>query len=408
MASKKIALPPLDAAVPALHVLLGSEAREVIAAGLATGGLRFRKSEISQVRYVPGRSVTAQYRVESITEHGKPVTSTFVALSGIRVPDGVPVLGADGVEIAFWQFPNDPFLPGLAAASDAVSVSRLLDSLGAETQDYTLRTRAYRAGRRAVVEANGPSQRMFLKVVRPSRTRAIQEAHVALAAHVPVPHSFGWSENQGIVALQSMPGRTLRAALRARSSRLPEPRSLVELLDRFPAPSEDTPVVTGPHESAAGHVRLLSAVAPELAERFEAAAAAVGEARPEPTTATHGDFHASQILIEGSTVVGLVDVDTAGKGERANDFAALLGQLSTLAVNSPARSDFERYGAALIDEFDRHVDPVGLRLRTAGFILGLATGPFRVQGGRWRYETEQRLGLAERWIGSANKIAGDL
>jgi len=393
-----------DPDVPALDILIGPGAVPFLTSALETVGSRLRSHQVSQVRYVPSKSVTVQYSADVITASGRPEKTTFVAMSGIPVPDGIPVFAADGLEVAFWQFPNDPFLHGLGSATDPDRVSNLLERLGALKEPVKLRTRAYRAGRRAVIEASGKSQRIFLKVVRPESTADLQLAHASLAHHVPVPHTFGWSQELGIVALQAMAGRTLRAALTARSTRVPTGSDLVALLDLFPQPNDDAPTVPGPHERASEHARLLKAVAPALAGRLSAIVDRLQSVPAESRAAVHGDFHSSQILVDGKNIVGIVDVDTAGKGERANDLAGLLGHLSTLALDSPARRDIERYGAALINDFDRRVDPIELRLRVAGAVLGLATGPFRVQLRRWHENTEWRVALAESWIASAEAI----
>lgn len=393
-----------DPDVPVLEILVGPGAEPFLESALETVGYRLRSHQVSQVRYVPSKSVTVQYRADVISPNGKPEQSTFVATSGTKVPEDVPVFAASGLEVAFWQYPNDPFLPGLPLASDPDRVRNLLQRLGAPNEPVDLRSRAYRAGRRAVIEAKGKTERIFIKVVRPHNAARLQLAHTSLAKHVPVPHSFGWSQEQGIVALQAMAGRTLRAALTARSTHVPTGGDIVALLNLFPEPPEDAHVVGGPHERASEHALLLKAVAPGLASRLEALVESQTAVSSESRTAVHGDFHSSQILIDGKSIVGVVDVDTAGIGERSNDLAGVLGHLSTLALDLPAKRDIERYGAALIEDFDRRVDPVGLRLRVAGVVLGLATGPFRVQERRWHDNTERRVALAESWIASAEAI----
>ncbi len=393
-----------DPAVPALEILIGAGAEPFLASALETVGSRLRSHQVSQVRYVPSRSVTVQYRADVTAASGKPEKATFVAMSGRKVPDGVPIFGADGLEVAFWQYPNDPFLPGLALAADESRVSNLLERLGAAREPVELRQRAYRAGRRAVIEASGKSQRIFLKVVRPTAAAHLQQAHAELAQHIPVPHSLGWSEDQGIVAMQAMAGRTLRAALTGRSTKVPSGTDILGLLSLLPAPDSQSKTVRGPHQRAAEHAVLLGAVAPTLAGRLSALVERLEQVGPESAAPVHGDFHSSQILIDGSKIVGVVDVDTAGVGERANDLAGLLGHLSTMALDLPAKRDIERYGATLIRQFDQVVDPVGLRLRVASVVLGLATGPFRVQERRWHDNTERRVSLAESWIASADAI----
>ena len=322
-----------------------------------------------------------------------------MAASGIEVPHDVPRLESDGVEVAVWAYPADPFLPGLASAADTSRAAELLRDLDVAVDSVRLRRRAYRAGRRAVIEVSGTSASIYLKVVRPARVALLQERHSTIAAHLPVPRSLGWSEPLGIVALQALPGRPLRNAIEAGSETLPNVRAIVELLDRLPALARQS--APGPLARVTEHVRLLGAIAPKLKPRLEAIAAAVSMAPPEPQAAVHGDFHASQILVDGAKITGLVDVDTAGTGLRPDDFAGLLAQLSTLALSSSQRRRFDQYGASLIADFDQIVDARGLRLRVAAAVLGFATGPFRVQLEHWRQETVARVGLAERWVESA-------
>ena len=51
--------------------------------------------------------------------------------------------------------------------------------------------------------------------------------------------------------------------------------------------------------------------------------------------------------------------------------------------------------------FEREVDPIDLRARTAAAILGLASGPFRVFEPNWPEAVERRVDLAEQWLASA-------
>jgi hypothetical protein len=47
---------------------------------------------------------------------------------------------------------------------------------------------------------------------------------------------------------------------------------------------------------------------------------------------------------------------------------------------------------------DPLTSPEALRLRTAGVLLSLATGPHRVQQDGWEAATTARLDLVERWL----------
>jgi aminoglycoside phosphotransferase (APT) family kinase protein len=125
------------------------------------------------------------------------------------------------------------------------------------------------------------------------------------------------------------------------------------------------------------------------------------ETTGETLVAVHGDFHASQLLIDRGQIVGLVDVDTAGVGERVDDLAGILGQLATLGITAENPGAIKAYNAVLLTEFSRHVDGTSLRRRVAAVILGLATGPFRVQLADWPTATGRRIRLALRWLESA-------
>ncbi|MEA1902322.1 MAG: aminoglycoside phosphotransferase family protein [Actinomycetota bacterium] len=390
-----------DQAVPALGLLLGPEVADLLEAVLTEAGGQYLSARTTQVRYVPGKSVTAQYATQVRWPDGTTVTVTMVAASGIRVPEGTVQVETGEAKVALWRYPNDPFLPGLAPAADPERVGRLLSKLGAPTGTVRLRRRAYRPGRRAVIEVVSPQARVFLKVVRPDQVADLQEKHTSMAGQVPVPHSYGWSEEMGLVAIQAMPGKTLRKAIESGSSRLPTAAQLVALLDGLPAASASTSLVAGPIERATDHSRLLKSVLPDLTDRIDTLIDTFQGVDDEAAVSVHGDFHTSQVLTKGASVVGLIDVDTAGRGARANDLASMLGHVSVLSTTSAARRRASRYGASLISDFDLLTDPSDLRRRVAAMVFGYATGPFRVQQTKWATETERRIALAEQWANSA-------
>jgi aminoglycoside phosphotransferase len=390
---------PADSRLPALHRLLGAGHRELLREVAGVSGATIRSSRIAQVRYVPGRSVTVQYEVEIADGRG-PAAATFVAMSGIEVPGPHVAMSVDGAEIAMWRYPHDPFLPGLAAASEPRAAGGLLAELGAPSGTFRVRRRAYRAGRRAVIQLTAAGTSVYLKVVRPGRAAALQSLHCAMSGALPVPRSLGWSRDLGIVALQAIHGRPLRSAIEAGTTILPNASTLLGLLDRIP------PTGTPPGPSAvsrvAEHARLIGAVLPALRRRLERIDSAVADVPAERIVPVHGDFHSAQVLVDGEHVSGLVDIDTAGMGTRADDLAGFLAHLGVLSLRSPERRALERYGTSLLRGFERHVDPVGLRLRMAAAIVGFATGPFRVQLDDWPAATEERIGLAERWLDAAS------
>ncbi len=392
--------PITDEDLPELELLTGPTAGEMLGAALATAGGSVTNLNIAQIRYVPSKSVTVQYQASVTWAEGSPTRETLVATAGIDVPAEVPIIEGDGTRVALWRYPHDPFLPGLATAAEPARVRHLLSQLGVKTDSVRLRTRAYRAGRRAVIEVKAPQARVFIKVLRPPRVAALQRIHTAMTDSVQIPVSLGWSADDGLVVLQAMPGKTLRKAVESGTKRLPDAGRLATVLDLIPEGLSGE--VGGPRARAGDHGRLLAAVVPDERNRINSLVGALsGSTESGTPVPVHGDFHSSQVLVRGDAILGLIDVDTVGMGHRSSDYGNFLGHLATLGLISPARKNIHRYGAVLLEVFDGLVDPHRLRLDVAGAVLGLATGPFRVFDKQWPAQTVRRLTLAEEWLASA-------
>jgi aminoglycoside phosphotransferase len=389
---------PRDEALPALHELLSDEGRGLIGSLAAERGLRLLSVRIAQIRYEPGRSVVVQFRTQVAGDGGSPADETWVATAGTDAPDGLPVFAIRDTTVSLWRYPDDPYLPGLAAAADPARIASILHQLGADPgHDLRIRRRSYRPGRRAVLEVQARPYRLFVKVVRPARVAALQQRHERMAEHIAVPQTLGWSNEFGIVALQAMPGQTLRSQLEAGLRQPPSGSALMRLLDALPS-IDGARSVAGPIDRLATHARLITAVLPEARERLDRLAERIGEGEQEAAVPVHGDFHSSQLLVDASAVVGLIDVDTSGMGHRSNDLAVLLAHLATVGLGSRNRRNITRYGRELLAVFEQGASAADLRRRVAAAIVGFATGPFRVQLANWPEETAARLGVAERWL----------
>lgn len=357
-----------------------------------------------QVRFVPGRTVVVQYSA-SVSRQGEGRrVETFVASTGQTVPEQTAVVSHRGVDVAVWLAIADPFLPGLRSVSSPRSAGHLLEQLGIEANEVTLRRRAYRPGRRAVTEIRTATDRVFAKIVRPERIANLQRLHTSLASHAPIPASLGWSETSGIAMLQALEGQSLREAITAGADSLPSSANLIDLLETMhhaDAPAKPRP---GLVQRVRAHASFIATITPELSKRVHVLAQSIEEAAtPETRRTIHGDFHASQITFNGDTVTGLVDIDTVGSGERTDDLANFLGHLDALASATPQLTDQIRsYGAEVTQGFDAITDPHQLRLRVAAALLGYTTGPFRVQEHEWRASTEARLQRAEHWLAAAS------
>lgn len=394
---------------PDLALLTGADAEDLLAAALATGDEELVAWRVRQVDHRPGSSTTVSYDATVRGPDGERQqvlgASTGLSRRG-DVPPGVLELSDGQTQVAVWRLPLDPGLPGLATAMDEQGVRELLATYGVAPGPVELRVRSYRPRRRAVVEVRAPGCRLFLKVLRPSAVQALHERHRLLhGAGVPVPRSLGWRDD-GLLVLEGLSGTTLRTRLREGGDPAPSGTALLGLLDRLPPEVCALPHRRSWTEAAEHYAGVLASTLPEQADRCHELArrvlATAGDAPPDQPS--HGDLYETQLLLDGDRVTGLLDVDTAGPGRRADDLACLLAHVSVLALMEPGhRATSSALGARWLTAFDRHVDPVELRARTAGVVLSLATGPHRVQEDGWQDATRERLDLVERWLDSADR-----
>ncbi|WP_245534410.1 AAA family ATPase [Xylanimonas cellulosilytica] len=313
---------------------------------------------------------------------------------------GVRTLDVDGQPAAVWMFPDDPGLPALRTALDPAAVGRLLGHHPVET---TLR--AYRPTRRAVVEATTPGGRVFLKVLRPAKAEALRRRHLLLTgAGVPVPDVLD-HRGDGLLVLAPLAGTTLRDAVRT-GGLVPSPRELLDVLDRLPAELCDQPRRAAWSENADYYATLVGAALPAEADRAATLADRVLDriAGLPDDGPTHGDFYEAQLLLTGGRLTGVLDVDSAGPGRRADDLACLVAHLETLSLmpgwDGPRLRRLAReYAAAFAADLARRgTDPAELNARIAGVLLSLATGPHRVQEPDWQAQTAARLSAADAWL----------
>ncbi len=399
---------PADAVTwPAsLQLLLGEPAGDLWSAVLGPLGGALRALRPTGVSLQPDGAATVQFSAAVAWGDGRETREALAATTGSRIPPGAAVLEGDSgggtVQVGLWRWPLDPALPGLAWAASAVATGARLRELGLGSTTPRLRLRSYRPGRRAVIEAQTPDGPLFLKVVRPSSVGPLVARHGLLAGAVPVPAVLAATPD-GVVVLPGLAGTPLRAVLSGGSGGPPDPEELDHVLDALPA--SITGLAGGrrlPGDGlarAVDHATVLGGVVPALRPRLDRLTAVLAGVDPgaHDVVPVHGDLYESQLLVDGGRVVGLLDVDTAGGGHRIDDWATLLAHLVVLEEVLPRPDGAARYRARVEAAALRRWPAGQLRPRVSAVLLGLATGPFRVQQAGWPRLTADRLALAEYW-----------
>ena len=392
-----------------LRLLLGEPAGDLWSAVVDAYAGRLAGLRATGVTLQPDGAATVQYSATVAWADGRETREVLTATTGTRIPDGAAVLEGtvDGSEVSVgtWRWPLDPALPALAWAASAARVSTRLEELGLAAGPAQLRLRSYRPGRRAVVQATTTAAPLFLKVVRPGAVGRMVERHAILDGAVPSPPLLATTDD-GVLVMPGLPGAPLRPLLTGDGQGLPGAAELERVLDALPPALADVRSagrrMTGDALArVADHAAVLGMVAGDLRPRLEALTAVLAAADPgeHPAVPVHADFYESQLLVDDGRVVGLLDVDTAGRGHRIDDWANLLAHLVLLEQILPEPGTAGRYRRELEAHVLRRWPPDQLRPRIAAVLVGLATGPFRVQQGDWPAGTAARLALAEDWAG---------
>lgn len=307
---------------------------DAIAAAL---GVRIVRSRLIRMEASGGGFVTG-HEVELESADGARRTETLYIDSGDHAD--APVLrlqSDDGEDLSAWLYPNDPDLPTLPAAVFPDAAAVLLQHLGFDATGLELAVLAYRPCKRAVVRMTTATGALFLKVLRPAAAEPLHALHTAwLAAGIPVPRALTWSP-EGLVALAPLGGVEAVGVIDDLDV------AFIDALDDLVARIAHVPSTEPARASLATRVdwyeRRVRILATEEASRVHDVAARIGEALratgPVPSAVTvHGDLHLGQVFVDPAsptTIVGLLDIDTAGTGDPADDAAAMWAHLMVTA-----------------------------------------------------------------------------
>ena len=399
-----------DAFLPAAAHLTGPSAPDVLAAAVAAAGGELISCRPSHVQYRPQADLVVRYRCD-VRRDGATTQDTVLAATTVNGPYAgtVPIEAeaADGttLSVGVWRWPFDPILTDLATmVTPQLAEEHLAPLVGGRPR---LEVVAYRPTERAVVRVEGSHREIYVKVVPPTATEALLARHERLSdAGLPVPRALG--SGAGWIAMEALAGTTLRERLKAGSHRLPAPDRYRELLAALA--EVDIPGATPARsrvDDAPHHAAMLAAVLPDERRRIGELVERLGERRHQGVGTVHGDLHEAQLVVDDEQVTGLLDIDDVGPGDPLDDIATLVAHLRFRAATSET-------GAGLIEDYagaTRHAvalghDPADVDRHVAAVLVGLATGPFRIQQPDWASTTRRLLALVDQHLVAADVMAG--
>lgn len=253
---------------------------------------------------------------------------------------------ATGQRLTAWTYPQDPSLPSLPAVSYPEAAGVVLAKFGIEAHGAMLTMESYRPGKRAVLKVDDGEDQHFVKIVQPSLAATIHELHSRLHdAGLPVPRSLGYSES-GLVLLERQHG----APASSRIEDIARDARFLDELDTIMRRLAEVPVHVGARESlarrASWYADRMAETTPVLAGRtasiVERIAARYAASPVPPPVTVHGDLHLGQLLVdehEPWRIIGVIDIDTAGRGDPSDDAGALYGHVLVSSFEREAAGD---------------------------------------------------------------------
>jgi aminoglycoside phosphotransferase (APT) family kinase protein len=250
----------------------------------------------------------------------------------------IPVEGTDAA-ITVWLYPSDPELPALRDLTDVTLVQGILSRLGVPAAVSGVDVVSYRPGRRAVVRVDAADRDFYVKVVEPRKAASIAERHQQFrASSLPVPRLLGWSAD-GVVAMSALPGvdaQTAVGRMQGGEEFLNQVEFLGTLLAEVPAFNTARASL---FDRLDWYVARLSGHLPEHADRIRAVGGRIarcgadGRSYGYRAVTIHGDLHLGQLFVDPDKpgqISGMLDIDTAGTGDPADDAAAFYAHLIAL------------------------------------------------------------------------------
>lgn len=328
-----------------------SDPEEILEAVVEALGLQLASHELLR-ETVSGDGIVRGYRVDVSDQSGETRSEVLYLQTSVPKPrstSGVDTdntnaenTTADGVlvfrnaetddEVAVWLYPRDPALPALQTAVYPEAAAIMLHKMGIPAHGLQLELAAYRPGRRAVVKATTNEQTLYLKVVRPQQIETLHGLYAQWSeAELPVPRTLGWSRD-GLIGFSELPGRPALDVVDTLDEQFID--EIERLIAKYHAIESTHSARTSLAERVDWYARRVAARHTPLASRASALGQRITSARttlpPAEQVTIHGDLHLAQVFVDPAStavITGILDIDTAGLGDPADDAGALYAHL---------------------------------------------------------------------------------
>lgn len=234
--------------------------------------------------------------------------------------------------------------------------------LGAGSELTALETISYRPLRRAVIAADfADGRRVYLKVLREGHARDLADRHrMLLDAHVPAPVPV-CEPIRDVMAFEQGRGVSLAELFLSDGAAVVRPADFIELLEALPAEVMGLPARDAWTDRLPSYASAAVSALPECERRIrrleEEVLAGIPVTDRGPVVPSHGDFYEANLLMNGSQISCLLDVDSLGPGYRVDDLACFLGHLAVL----PAVDSRYIHAPAAFDRFARYLPLMWIR-----------------------------------------------
>jgi aminoglycoside phosphotransferase (APT) family kinase protein len=325
----------------------------------------------------------------------------------------VPIDGTS-TTLSVWLYPNDPELPALRDLTNLSLIEGILARLRISATVSGVEVVTYRPGRRAVVRVTASDRSFYLKVVEPAKAAAIAERHHQFrASSLPVPKLLGWSSD-GVVAMSALPGVDAQTAI-PKIQDIEEFLRQIEFLSTLLA---GVPAFNTARESLFDrldwYVDRLSSRMPADEARIAGIGAQIARCGADgrgfgfTAVTIHGDLHLGQLFVDSENpalITGMLDIDTAGVGDPADDAAAFYAHLIALAEAAAVRDPTYSAACLKLAAAWRARWP---RNRNAGFDnRARAIAATHLFGHALRPLTDDANGVSHRLLDHAERLVAD-